>query len=140
MQDVRVLADVGGKRREGGGELHDAPRRLGCCGKIEHLQPADGPPLGVLEDFDYPVQRYQMQAGDCVVLTTDGISEAMNEAGELYGNQRLDDLLAGLAQADQIAPEAIVQAVRDDVRVHVGRAQPSDDLTLLVLRWNGAAT
>jgi serine phosphatase RsbU (regulator of sigma subunit) len=33
----------------------------------------------------------------------------------------------------------VVQAVRDDVRRHVGQAEASDDLTLLVLRWDGAA-
>jgi serine phosphatase RsbU (regulator of sigma subunit) len=54
----------------------------------------------------------------------------------LYGNARLDGLLAGAAIG---APEAIVQAVRDDVRLHVGAAEASDDLTLLVLRWNGPA-
>ena len=115
---------------------HDAPRRVCVDGHVEHLQPADGPPLCVMEDFEYPVQRYLLAPGECLCLTTDGISEAMNEAGELYGNQRLDNLLGGLAA--QAAPSAIVQAVRDDVRVHVNGAEASDDLTLLVLRWDGA--
>jgi serine phosphatase RsbU (regulator of sigma subunit) len=115
---------------------HDAPRLIGVDGGVRVLLPAGGPPLCVMDDFEYPVQRYQLQAGECLCLTTDGIGEAMNEAGDLYGNARLDGLLAGAAIG---APEAIVQAVRDDVRLHVGAAEASDDLTLLVLRWNGPA-
>jgi serine phosphatase RsbU (regulator of sigma subunit) len=114
---------------------HDAPRRITADGRIEPLRPADGPPLCVMDDFEYPVQQYQLQNGESLCLTTDGISEAMNKAGELYGNERLNSLLAGLATT---APAAVVQAVRDDVRRHVDGAEASDDLTLLVLRWNGA--
>lgn len=115
---------------------HDAPRRITADGRVELLRPADGPPLCVMDDFEYPVQQYQLQAGESLCLTTDGISEAMNEAGQLYGNERLNSLLAGLAAT---APADVVQAVRDDVRRHVDGAEASDDLTLLVLRWNGAA-
>lgn len=112
---------------------HDAPRRITADGRVELLQPADGPPLCVMDDFEYPVQHYQLQPGESLCLTTDGISEAMNAAGELYGNERLNGLLAGVATT---APAAVVQAVRDDVRRHVDGAEASDDLTLLVLRWN----
>lgn len=112
---------------------HDAPRLIAADGSVRVLEPAGGPPLCVMDDFEYPVQRYRLQPGECLCLTTDGIGEAMNEAGSLYGNARLDGLLAS-AGGD---PAAIVQSVRDDVRLHVGAAEASDDLTLLVLRWNG---
>ncbi|WP_229499861.1 SpoIIE family protein phosphatase [Pseudoduganella ginsengisoli] len=115
---------------------HDAPRRVTAAGELERMQPADGPPLCVLEDFEYPVQHYQMAPGDSLCLTTDGISEAMNGQGELYGVERLDALLA---HTHGLGPEALVAAVREDVRRHVGTAEPSDDLTLLVVRWNGSA-
>jgi adenylate cyclase len=59
----------------------------------------------------------------------------MNEGGALYGNERLDALLA---RCGGQAPAAVVHAVREDVRGYVGAAEASDDLTLLVLRWNGA--
>ncbi|WP_229259605.1 CHASE2 domain-containing protein [Duganella aceris] len=119
---------------------HDAPRLIGVDGGVRALLPAGGPPLCVMDDFEYPVQRYRLQAGECLCLATDGIGEAMNEAGDLYGNARLDRLLAGAAVDALIGtPAAVVQAVRDDVRLHVGTAEASDDLTLLVLRWNGPA-
>jgi serine phosphatase RsbU (regulator of sigma subunit) len=112
---------------------HDAPRLIAADGGVRVLEPAGGPPLCVMDDFEYPVQRYRLQPGECLCLTTDGIGEAMNEAGSLYGNARLDGLLAS-AGGD---PAAIVRSVRDDVGLHVGTAEASDDLTLLVLRWNG---
>ncbi|MRV73608.1 SpoIIE family protein phosphatase [Duganella sp. FT92W] len=115
---------------------HDAPRKVTAGGELVRMQPADGPPLCVLDDFEYPVQRYSLAPGDSLCLTTDGISEAMNEQGDLYGVERLDALLA---QTHGLGPEALVAAVREDVRHHVGTAEPSDDLTLLVVRWNGAA-
>jgi adenylate cyclase len=115
---------------------HDAPRRVGAGGVLEHMRPADGPPLCVLDDFDYPVQHYRMAPGDSLCLITDGISEAMNAQGELYGIERLDALLA---HSHGLGPQALVAAVREDVRRHVGTAEPSDDLTLLVVRWNGPA-
>ncbi|PHV07155.1 chase2 sensor protein [Janthinobacterium sp. BJB412] len=114
---------------------HDAPRLL-SGGAVERLRGADGPPLCVIEDFDYPLQRYQLRPGDCLCLNTDGVTEAMDAAGRVYGNVRLDSLLGGLGGA---SPAEVVCAVREDVRAHVGAAEPSDDLALLVLRWNGPA-
>lgn len=116
---------------------HDAPRRLGADGGVARLQAADGPPLCVIDDYEYPVQRYQLQPGECLCLSTDGIGEAMDAAGNLYGNERLDALLARAVHGDAAMPADVVRAVREDVRAHVGDAEPSDDLTLLVLRWNG---
>lgn len=119
---------------------HDAPRRIRADGSLERLRSADGPPLCVVDDFDYPVQHYQLRPGECLCLTTDGISEAMDVAGNVYGNERLDALLAGLCAAPGAAPATparVLRAVRTDVRSHVGAAEASDDLTLLVLRWNG---
>lgn len=117
---------------------HDAPRRLSADGRVEVLRSADGPPLCVIDDFDYPVQHYQLQPGECLCLITDGITEAMNAAGELYGQARMDRALAQ-GGGGAAVPAAIVDAVRADVRRHVAGAEASDDLTLLVLRWNGAA-
>lgn len=118
---------------------HDAPRRVRPDGRVEHLGSAGGPPLCVLDDFEYPVQRHQLEPGDYLCLTTDGINEAMNEAGDLYGNERLDRLLEGLLSSTtataSATPTAMINAVRDDVRLHVAGAEASDDLTLLVLRW-----
>lgn len=113
---------------------HDAPRRIATDGSVATLPEADGPPLCVLDGFEYPVQRYRLSAGESLCLLTDGVTEAMDEQGALYGHDRLDALLA---QQGGAAPANIVWAIREDVRKFVGTAEASDDLTLLVLRYNG---
>jgi serine phosphatase RsbU (regulator of sigma subunit) len=68
-------------------------------------------------------------------VVTDGVTEAMNARGELYGARRLAAVLAAApADADSAG---VGMRVREDVRRFVGDAEPSDDLTLLCLRWNG---
>jgi serine phosphatase RsbU (regulator of sigma subunit) len=65
---------------------------------------------------------------------TDGVTEAMDPAGALYGVQRLEQVLGSVGP--DAAPQEITAAVRDDVKRFVGGASASDDLTLLALRWS----
>ena len=92
-----------------------------------------GPPLCVIRDFQYSSSSVDLQPGGWLCAVTDGVTEAMNERGELYGSQRLLEVLSGLAEA---APEAILTAIRDDVRRFAGTAEQSDDLTLVCVRKN----
>ncbi len=117
---------------------HDAPWRLGANGMLEQISTAaagGGPPLCVVEDFDYGVYRIQLRAGDRLCMVTDGITEATNGAGELYGSSRLRAALAGLAAG--VSADAISRQVRQDVGVFVAGAEASDDLAVLVLHWIG---
>ncbi|MEO8856656.1 MAG: CHASE2 domain-containing protein [Burkholderiaceae bacterium] len=119
---------------------HDAPWRLGADGALEQLVAPDsvrGPPLCVLEDFDYQVQRIALRPGDRLCMVTDGITEATNAADELYGGARLHDALARMG-ADPSA-EDITRLVREDVGTFVAGAEASDDLAILVLHWVGPA-
>ena len=73
--------------------------------------------------------------GESLCLFTDGVTEAMNAANELYGKQRLFSVLkTAFASTEAIE---LVNAVRDDVRGFVLDTERSDDLTILALRWNG---
>ena len=117
---------------------HDAPWRLGADGSLEQISPAaagGGPPLCVVEDFAYEVHRIQLRAGDRLCMVTDGITEATNSAGELYGSARLRAALASLGAG--VSADAITRQVRQDVGIFVAGAEASDDLALLVLHWIG---
>jgi serine phosphatase RsbU (regulator of sigma subunit) len=92
----------------------------------------------VVEKFAYPVASHQVAAGEWICVVTDGVTEAMNAAGKLYGVARLRAALQKLPE--HIAPAALLSEVRADVARYVGAAEPSDDLTLLCVRWNGRAT
>lgn len=136
MLFVTMLAgilDAGNGRLELSSAGHDVPWLISAAGAATRLAVAGGPPLCVLEGYAYETSVFQLMPGDALCLITDGITEAMNSAGDLYGGQRLAKLLT-------MAPQgagAIVAAVREDVRRFVGDTEASDDLTLLALRWPG---
>jgi len=102
------------------------------------LEGESGPPLCVIANYAYRPEQYGLVPGEMLCLFTDGVTEAMNAADELYGRQRLFSVLKssfGATEAIQV-----VDAVRDDVRAFVLATERSDDLTILALRWNGGDT
>jgi len=117
---------------------HEPPLSRKPGGGVERFDIAGGPPLCVMDDFEYQTGYRQLAPGEWICVVTDGITEAMNSRGELYGGARLAAALSALgADAD---PAALAAALREDVRRFVGDAEPSDDLTLLCLRWNGPSS
>lgn len=112
---------------------HDAPWHITRDGCAHHLEIAGGPPLCVLDGYRYENTRIRLEPGDALCLITDGVTEAMNEAGEFYGSERLKAVL----EAPPSDMGALIAAVRDDVRRFVGNTEASDDITLLALRWSG---
>jgi len=75
---------------------------------------------------------FDLDPGDVLVFYTDGISEATNVDGELYGEERLVDFVSSLPPA--LHPEAIAQSILREVERHLGRLEAQDDRTLVVLR------
>jgi serine phosphatase RsbU (regulator of sigma subunit)/CHASE2 domain-containing sensor protein len=112
---------------------HEPPfvRRPG--GPLERLPAAERPPIGVPEKFPFAAHARQLERGEWLCAVTDGVTEAMDASGALYGVQRLEQVLRSLGP--QASPQDITTAVRDDVKRFVGEASASDDLTLLALRW-----
>lgn len=114
---------------------HEGPWQISAAGRVDHLESppdAGGPPLCMVDDFPYRAQFARLDAGDALCLITDGVTEAMNPGGEIYGTQRLEAVLRGAAG---LSARAVIELVRADVARHVGDAQASDDITLLVIRW-----
>jgi serine phosphatase RsbU (regulator of sigma subunit) len=107
--------------------IGETPQRIGQSG---------GPPLCVIEGFAYSSTKLKLGKGGWFCVVTDGVTEAMNPRSELYGSARLLETVRAL---NAPAPQAVVQALRDDVRRFAGIAEQSDDLTLLCVRWEGAA-
>jgi serine phosphatase RsbU (regulator of sigma subunit) len=114
---------------------HEPPFVLTPDGAIARLIDGGGPPLCVLDGFAYVVAERSMVPGGIVCVVSDGVTEAMNQTGELYGADRLERALQLSGSAG--SPAAIVDAIRADVSRFAGNAEVADDLTLLVLRWNG---
>jgi serine phosphatase RsbU (regulator of sigma subunit)/CHASE2 domain-containing sensor protein len=114
---------------------HEPPYVLAPHSEIARLEEGGGPPLCVLDGFSYVAAEHWMSRRGIVCVVSDGVTEAMNPAGELYGAGRLRDALERTRNAEN--PAALVDAIRADVAQFVGGAEAADDLTLLVLRWNG---
>jgi sigma-B regulation protein RsbU (phosphoserine phosphatase) len=89
-------------------------------------------PLGMAPNVKYPDCELSLQSGDIVIFYTDGIIEAENEAEEMYGTERLLNLVTGIDSA--ASAEDVIEAVLQDVSDFVGGAQQYDDMTLVVVR------
>lgn len=103
-------------------------------GAIERFDTMDlGFPIGIEPDIAHWVQKatLELQAGDVVVLYTDGITEAQGDRQTAYGLERL--CWVACQQRDRPAAE-IIEAIVADLRSHLNHQQPEDDMTLLVLK------
>jgi len=103
-------------------------------GKVEKIDTVDlGFPIGLERDIAPFVHQQQvsLNAGDTVILYTDGIVEADNDRGVAYG---LESLCAIVGQHWQKSAAELRQIIIDDVRRHVGNCQVRDDMTLLAIK------
>ena len=105
-------------------------------GTPERSTDTGGPPLCVLRDFAYQGVGHTLAPGEWFCVITDGVTEAMTERGELYGGARVLETLGRLQSA---SPDEVIAALNDDLRRFTAGAEQSDDITLLCVRWNGAA-
>jgi sigma-B regulation protein RsbU (phosphoserine phosphatase) len=83
-------------------------------------------------DVKYPDYELKLQTGDIVIFYTDGIIEAENEAEEMYGTERLLNLVAGIGTT--ASAEDVIEAILQDVSDFVGAAQQYDDMTLVIVK------
>lgn len=104
-----------------------------------HLRLADGggPPLCVMPGFAYQSGRHRMAPGEMLCLITDGVTDATNARGEMYGRQRLESALEGIASED---PATVVGTLRQLLQMYSAGSEPADDQTVVVMRWNGPGT
>ncbi len=87
--------------------------------------------LGMMPDVTFEDQRVAIGRGDVLVVYSDGVSEAMNEAGEFFGDDRLHALAAETRV--MAAPDA-GRHILNGLASFVGEAEQSDDVSLMVLR------
>jgi sigma-B regulation protein RsbU (phosphoserine phosphatase) len=91
--------------------------------------------VGIVEGVPYPAATVRLEPGDRLVVYTDGVTEAEDPAGRMFGEERLCATLDGCASRDAAG---LVEAVRAAVRDFAGAAPQSDDITLLALGYHPA--
>ena len=120
---------------------HNPPLAVLGGGRLKFLRECSGPALGAVPWAQYLPREIRLAPGDALLLYTDGITEQVNEQGEMFGEGRLEALAEALARSE---PEFVTQddsplvkAVLAGVNAFSGGAEQSDDRTLLVMRYNG---
>jgi len=90
---------------------------------------------GATERFSKMMKEYTqpLLPGDVVVLYTDGVSEAMNPEGDLFGD---DALARAIASQQRLDPAGIRERVLREVKAFVGTAEPHDDMTMVIVKMD----
>jgi len=108
------------------------PIQLSAKAEEAHLLETEGDtfPLGILEEADYEETRRQLEPGDKVIFYTDGIVEAMNEEEEMFGFERLLEVVQGARSMDA---DTLLNEILAKVDEFVGDAPQHDDLTVIIV-------
>ncbi|HEX5108166.1 MAG TPA: ADOP family duplicated permease [Vicinamibacterales bacterium] len=114
---------------------HNPPylvRRIGTGVEIAELTEG-GTVLGLFPHVEYQDGHVDLCPGDLLVAFTDGVTEARNEAGEEFGDERLQDLLREVAGSPA---ETVSSILSDRVRQWIGAAEQHDDVTFVIAAVN----
>ena len=103
-------------------------------GTFEFYKSRTGFVLAGMEGVRYRKNELTLEPGDAIYLYTDGVSEAIDQKEELYGDDRLRAILE---KHKDDTLQQICDAVKQDVDAFVGDAPQFDDITMLVLKYNG---
>ena len=93
--------------------------------------PSRGAALGVRTGLQFPEDQVELAAGDTVALYTDGLTEARDPSGELFGMERLE---RALERCHQRPLDETLESVWSDVAAFRAATSPGDDATLLLAR------
>jgi sigma-B regulation protein RsbU (phosphoserine phosphatase) len=107
---------------------HDSPYVLRDHKIIQKVKPS-GPVVGAFEEASYKVETFILEPGDQLVIYSDGIPDAQNEAGEMFGSKRL----RGLIEEQRDNQKSCFETVLSEIDAHIGNAVQFDDITLMVV-------
>jgi len=109
---------------------HNHPVIVRSDGSCEPLD-VGGPIIGALPLMQYTSARVQLNPSDVIFFFTDGLSEAMDDDGHEYGEDRIREFVKN--QRDQ-QPDRIMQAILDDVHQYDPTSPPRDDTTVIAVK------
>jgi sigma-B regulation protein RsbU (phosphoserine phosphatase) len=116
---------------------HEPPFIRHADGTVRKVDKAGNIVLGVLPDYTFVCGELHLAVGDNLVLYTDGVTEAMDAGQQIFGADRVERTLAGAGHAAD--SEAVIRALLEDLRAHVGQCHQSDDITVLAIRYLGTS-
>ena len=99
-------------------------------GNVQLLDVEEGMPLGLIEG-NFAKGKKDYKPGSTFVLYTDGVTEAMNPRGEMFGEERLVQLARGLKDRDA---KSVVEKIQQAVKDFAGKAKQHDDITVMAIK------
>lgn len=130
-----AILDIGNGEVRFANGGHNPPLMIDSGG-ARYLALKPGFVLGPMQDTTYETRRLTMKPGDTLFLYTDGVTEATNFKDEPYGDPRL---LADLRRGPVEDLEGMIHHIRGEVTRHADGAPQSDDVTMLAVKYKGAA-
>ena len=113
---------------------HNPPLVRHQDGQFEYLRSRAGFVLAGMDGVRYRTQELQLEPGDVILLYTDGVTEATNAHNQLYGEERLLNVVNSIGFESM---QELCRFVKADVDAFVGEAPQFDDITMVALRFIG---
>jgi sigma-B regulation protein RsbU (phosphoserine phosphatase) len=113
---------------------HNRPYRIRQGQEPESIRELSGPALGIVEAADYSEATIVLEPGDLMVVYSDGVTEAMSRKRELFGEDRLERLLA---LNSMTTAEVVGRTIADAVAAFEEDSQQSDDVTVVAVKFHG---
>lgn len=111
---------------------HNAPYILHHNNKVEMLKiEKKNTVMGIMDDFQYESGKTQLEAGDSLILYTDGVTEAFNEEKHEFTETNLEKTLSSVPGA---GCQEITEAIIEDVKDFTGQEPQSDDITVMSIK------
>ncbi len=108
--------------------------------RVQLLEDGGGPPICVLDDYVFTSASFTLHAGDQLLLITDGVTEAQDAAGHLYGRDRFEALVQRGMHGDaakRATAAELIDALHVDVLAFANGTELPDDIAMVALTWQG---
>ena len=115
---------------------HEYPALMPAGGRFDLIREISGFIVGGMAGMRYREMNINLRPGAKIFLYTDGVPEAQNAAGEMFGERRM---VAALNEGREKSPEEILRHMKKAVDAFVQDAAQFDDLTMLCLEYRGPA-
>ena len=113
---------------------HNLPYIVRNNGTAEEVEATEGILLGKIEPFTFETKEFTLEPGEKILMFTDGVTEAMASDGSMYEEPRLEAFLEKHSKDNN---NKLVRSLIVDVLKFMGKADQSDDITILSVGYNG---
>jgi sigma-B regulation protein RsbU (phosphoserine phosphatase) len=112
---------------------HNRPILIRRSGRVHYKEDLSGPAIGVVPEASYKEISVTLGADDAIFLYTDGVTEAMNEKGDLFTDERLLEKCTAFRHA---TVKEMIAGILQEVRKHAGSRPQSDDIAMMMIRYH----